>query len=64
MTSGRKAESIYTAVKRMIQEEAKRQIVSARALGDCSFEERLRGIAATKACYAYINGISMPVLTM
>ena len=43
LLTGRKAESIYTAIKKNHADHEKRK-------------------AAAKACYVYINGVSMPVL--
>lgn len=59
---GRKAESIYTAMKKR-RAEGKRKIVSGGRRSDSAFEEHMRRNGASKACYVYINGISMPVLS-
>lgn len=63
LSMGRKAESIYTSMKKNLTDCRKwhkdytaRQSVS-------SFEEHLNRNAASKACYVYINGIMMPVLS-
>lgn len=62
LSMGRKAESIYTAMKKNIAEYEKRRKVCAGRRSINSFEEQMKKIAASKACYVYINGISMPVL--
>lgn len=60
---GRKAESIYTAMKKNISEHERRNKVCAVRRSVSSFEEQMKRNAASKACYVYINGISMPVLS-
>ncbi len=58
-----KAEFIYTARKKNRLECEKRNAGFAACRSVGSFEEHMRRNAATKACYVYINGISMPVLS-
>lgn len=60
---GRKAESIYTAMKKNISEHERRNRAYAVRRSVSSFEEQMKRNAASKACYVYINGISMPVLS-
>jgi len=63
LSMGRKAESIYTAVKRNhLNCKKQKAIFTARNSID-SFEEHIKRNAASKAFYVYINGISMPVLS-
>ena len=63
LSMGRKAESIYTAMKKnRVNCEKKKAIFAARHTVS-SFEEHIRRNAEVKACYVYINGISMPVLS-
>lgn len=59
---GRKAESIYTAVKKnWLNQEKQKKACEARQRIQ-SFEEQMERYAACKAGYANINGIPMPVL--
>ncbi|MCM1136204.1 MAG: hypothetical protein NC400_11605 [Clostridium sp.] len=60
---GRKAESIYTAMKKNLANYEKKKAIAAARHSVSSFEEHIRRNADTKACYVYINGISMPVLS-
>lgn len=63
LTMGRKAESIYTAVKKNCLSCGKAKAMFQKKNRVSSFEEHMRRNAAPKACYVYINGISMPVLS-
>lgn len=63
LSMGRKAESIYTAMKKNHLNCKKQKAVFAACNSVNSFEEHMRRNAASKACYVYINGISMPVLS-
>ncbi|MEZ3505927.1 MAG: hypothetical protein K1W10_03060 [Lachnospiraceae bacterium] len=58
----RKAESIYTSVRKNCSNCKKQKAVSRVHNSVRSFEESMRRNAASKVCYVYINGISMPVL--
>lgn len=60
---GRKAESIYTAMQKnwINQEKQKKAYEACQRVR--SFEEQMERYSASKAGYATINGISMPVLT-
>ena len=49
LLTGRKAESIYTAIKKNHADHEKRKAA-------CAVRH------SAKACYVYINGVSMPVL--
>lgn len=60
---GRKAESIYTAMKKNRANCEKKKAVLAARQSVSSFEEHIRRNADMKACYVYINGISLPVLS-
>ena len=63
LLTGRKAESIYTAIKKIHADHEKRKAACAVRHSIDSYEEHVRRNAAAKACYVYINGISMPVLS-
>ena len=63
LSMGRKAESIYTAVKKNQLNCKKKKVVSRKGGRVSSYEESIRKDAASKICYVYINGISMPVLS-
>ncbi len=63
LSMGRKAETIYTAAKKNCLNCKKRKALSMAQSSVGSFEESIRRNAASKACYVYINGISMPVLS-
>lgn len=58
-----KAESIYTAIKKNHANHERRKAACAARHSISSYEEHVRRNAATKACYVYINGVSMPVLS-
>lgn len=60
---GRKAESIYTATRKNHANCEKKKAVFAARHTVGSFEEHIRRNADVKACYVYINGVSMPVLS-
>ena len=60
---GRKAESIYTAMEKRRMDGKKRKAASDANHSVGSFEEYMKRSTASKACYVYINGISMPVLS-
>lgn len=59
---GRKAESICTAWKKNLLEHEKKNRVAAIRQSISSFEEDMKRNAVSKACYVYINGVSMPVI--
>lgn len=61
--AGRKAESIYTATKKNHLNNKRRKAEITAKCSICAYEEHVRRNAASKACYVYINGISMPVLS-
>lgn len=63
LSMGRKAESIYTAMKKNLTDCRKWNKAYAARQSVSSFEEHLKKNAAAKACYVYINGIMMPVLS-
>lgn len=63
LSMGRKAESIYTAMKKNCLSCRKTKAIFQKKNSVSSFEEHMRRNAASKACYVYINGISMPVLS-
>lgn len=63
LSMGRKAESIYTAMKKNRANCAKKKAVLAARHTVSSFEEHIRRNADVKTCYVYINGVSMPVLS-
>ena len=63
LSMGRKAESIYTASKKNCLICKKKKALSRTQNSVSSFEESIRRNAVSKACYVYINGISMPVLS-
>lgn len=63
LSMGRKAESIYTSVKKNCLNCKKQKAVSMAQNSVRSFEEGMRRNAVSKSCYVYINGISMPVLS-
>lgn len=63
LSMGRKAESIYTAMEKKCMESKKKKAVFEAQRSVSSFEEHMKRNAASKACYVYINGISMPVLS-
>ncbi|MCM1135753.1 MAG: hypothetical protein NC400_09295 [Clostridium sp.] len=63
LSMGRKAESIYTAMKKNRANCEKKEAIAAARHSISSFEEHIRKNGDTKACYMYINGISMPVLS-
>jgi len=63
LSMGRKAESIYTAMKRNHLDCKKKKAASMAKNSVDSFEEHFKRNAASKACYVYINGISMPVIS-
>lgn len=63
LSMGRKAESIYTAMKKNRANCEKKKAVLAARQSVSSFEEHIRRNADMKACYVYINGISLPVLS-
>ncbi len=60
---GRKAESIYTAMKNNWVKQTKQEKACEARQRIESFEEQMKRSAASKAGYAYINGISMPILS-
>lgn len=60
---GRKAESIYTAAKKNHLNCKKKKAACMARNSVNSFEESIKRNAASKVCYVYINGISMPVLS-
>lgn len=60
---GRKAESIYTAMKNNWVKQTKQEKVCETRQRIESFEAQMERYAASKAGYAYINGISMPILS-
>lgn len=60
---GRKAESIYTAMKKNLANHERKKAACEVSHSIRSFEEHMRRNAASKACYVYINGVSMPVLS-
>lgn len=60
---GRKAESIYTAMKNNWVKQTKQEKAFEARQRIESFEEQMQRYAASKAGYAYINGISMPILS-
>ncbi len=60
---GRKAESIYSAMKNnWIRQTKQEKACEARQRIE-SFEKQMERYEASKAGYAYINGISMPILS-
>lgn len=61
--TGRKAESIYTAMKKNHESHEKKKAACAARHSVSSFEEHIRRNAEKKACYVYINGVSLPVLS-
>ena len=60
--TGRKAESICTAWKKNLLEHEKKSRGAAIRQSISSFEEGMKRNAVSKACYVYINGVSMPVI--
>lgn len=63
LSMGRKAETIYTAMKKNLTDCRKWHKADEARQRVSSFEEHLNKSAASKACYVYINGIMMPVLS-
>lgn len=63
LLTGRKAESIYTAMKKNHMDSKRQKNVCAVRHSASSFEDHLRRNAVAKVCYVYINGVSMPVLS-
>ena len=60
---GRKAESIYTAMRKNLSEHQRRSRAAAARHSISSFEEHMKRNAAARACYVSINGVMMPVLS-
>ncbi len=63
ITMSRKAESIYTAMKKHYTEEERQNKIFVARQRLRSFEEDMERNEATRVGYASINGISMPVLS-
>lgn len=63
LSMGRKAESIYTAREKKQMDSKKKKAVLDVHCSVNSFEEHMMRNGAPTACYVYINGISMPVLS-
>lgn len=61
--AGSKKEQIYIELrKKQSRYEKRRVAVAARRTRSSCYEECLRRNAVPRACYVYINGISMPVI--
>lgn len=63
LSAGRKAESIFTAMKKNMSEQQKKRKTYAVQHSVSSYEAHLARTAAPKACYVCVNGISMPILS-
>ncbi len=61
---GSKVETIYTTMAKNLAAYRKQNKVYAARQSISSFEEHLKRNPTSKACYVYINGILMPVLSV
>lgn len=59
-----KVETIYTTMAKNFAAYRKQNKVCAASQSIRSFEEHLKRNPTSKACYVYINGIVMPILSV
>lgn len=63
IATGRKAETIYTAMKKKCADKAKQRKACAVCHRVRSFEKYMEKNTTSKACYVSVNGITMPILS-